>query len=458
MTDPAATPGRDAWGTRAGFILAAVGSAVGLGNMWRFSYVAAEGGGAAFVLLYLVLVGIIGIPLMTSELIVGRMSQESPVVAVKRLGGPAWAPLGWLFVACGFGILAYYSVIAGWTMRYAFDALRGGLPTDAGAYFQSVASGWPAIASHLLFMVITVAIVVFGVKRGLERAALILMPVLFLILVGLAAWAASLPGGGAGYAYYLRPQLRELLDPNIIRLAAGQAFFSLSLGMGALMTYASYLRSKENLAKEAATVALADFGVAFVAGLVIFPIIFNFGLETTIGLGREISDNTVGTLFIALPTGLQSLGSLGDVVVAAFFIMLFFAALTSAISLLEVVVSAVIDGWGWRRKEASLVFGFLIAIGGIPAAINIDFLGAADAFVGNFLLIVGGFFTAILVGYRLIGPADAELAQGMDNARARAAWAVFVRYVAPVLLLVVLYFMMPTAWRAFITIVTFGRG
>ncbi len=458
MTDPAATQGRDAWGTRAGFILAAVGSAVGLGNMWRFSYVAAEGGGAAFVLLYLVLVGIIGIPLMTSELIVGRMSQESPVVAVKRLGGPAWAPLGWLFVFCGFGILAYYSVIAGWTMRYAFDALRGGLPTDAGAYFQSVASGWPAIASHLLFMVITVAIVVFGVKRGLERAALILMPVLFLILVGLAAWAASLPGCGAGYAYSLRPQLRELLDPNIIRLAAGQAFFSLSLGMGALMTYASYLRSKENLAKEAATVALADFGVAFVAGLVIFPIIFNFGLETTIGLGREISDNTVGTLFIALPTGLQSLGSLGDIVVAAFFIMLFFAALTSAISLLEVVVSAVIDGWGWRRKEASLVFGFLIAIGGIPAAINIDFLGAADAFVGNFLLIVGGFFTAILVGYRLIGPADAELARGMDNARARAIWAVFVRYVAPVLLLVVLYFMMPTAWQAFITIVTFGRG
>jgi NSS family neurotransmitter:Na+ symporter len=477
MTDPAATQGRDAWGTRAGFILAAVGSAVGLGNMWRFSYVAAEGGGAAFVLLYLVLVGIIGIPLMTSELIVGRMSQESPVVAVKRLGGPAWAPLGWLFVFCGFGILAYYSVIAGWTMRYAFDALRGGLPTDAGAYFQSVASGWPAIASHLLFMVITVAIVVFGVKRGLERAALILMPVLFLILVGLAAWAASLPGGGAGYAYYLRPQLKELLDPNIIRLAAGQAFFSLSLGMGALMTYASgqaffslslgmgalmtyasYLRSKENLAKEATIVALADFGVAFVAGLVIFPIIFNFGLEATIGLGREISDNTVGTLFIALPTGLQSLGSLGDIVVAAFFIMLFFAALTSAISLLEVVVSAVIDGWGWRRKEASLVFGFLIALGGIPAAINIDFLGAADAFVGNFLLIVGGFFTAILVGYRLIGPADAELARGMDNARARAIWAVFVRYVAPVLLLVVLYFMMPTAWQAFITIVTFGRG
>jgi NSS family neurotransmitter:Na+ symporter len=458
MTDSAANQGRDSWATRAGFILAAVGSAVGLGNMWRFSYVAAEGGGAAFVLLYLVFVAVIGLPLMTSEFIVGRMSQESPVVAVKRLGGPGWAPLGWLFVFCGFGILAYYSVIAGWTMRYAFDALRVAIPSDTGAYFQSVASGWPAIASHLLFMVLTIAIVVAGVKRGLERAALILMPLLFLILVGLAAWAASLSDAGSGYAYYLRPQFNELLDPNIIRLAAGQAFFSLSLGMGALMTYASYLRSKENLAKEAGMVALADFGVAFVAGLVIFPIIFHFGLSGTIGLGQEISDNTVGTLFIALPTGLQSLGGFGDVVIAAFFVMLFFAALTSAISLLEVVVAAVIDSWGWRRRDAAIVFGFVIAVAGIPAAFNIGFLGAADTFVGNFLLIIGGFFTAVLVGYRLIGPADAELAQGLEDPRARVAWAFFVRYVAPVLLLVVIYFMLPTAWQAFITLVTFGRG
>jgi NSS family neurotransmitter:Na+ symporter len=458
MTAPAATPRRDSWGTRAGFILAAVGSAVGLGNMWRFSYVAAEGGGAAFVLLYLLFVAVIGVPLMTSEFIVGRMSQQSPLVAVKRLGGEGWAPLGWLFVFCGFGILSYYSVIAGWTMRYAFDAVRQAIPTDAGAYFQSVATGFPAIASHLLFMVITVAIVVAGVKRGLERTALILMPVLFLLLVGLAAWAATLSDAGAGYGYYLRPQLGELLDPNVISLAAGQAFFSLSLGMGALMTYASYLRSEENLAREAATVALADFGVAFIAGLVIFPIIFHFGLGTTIGLGGEISDNTVGTLFIALPTGLQSLGGFGNVVLAAFFIMLFFAALTSAISLLEVVVAAIIDGWGWRRKEAALVFGFLIALGGLPAAFNIDFLGAADTFVGNFLLIVGGFFTTILVGYRLIGPADAELAKGFENPAARQIWAVFVRYLTPVLLLVVSYFMMPKAWQAFLTIVTFGRG
>ncbi len=458
MTHPAATSSRDSWGTRAGFILAAVGSAVGLGNMWRFAYVAAEGGGAAFVLLYIVFVAVIGVPVMTSEFIVGRMSQESPVVAVQRLGGPQWAPLGWLFVFCGFGILSYYAVIAGWTMRYALDAVRGAISTDTGAYFQSVATGVPAIVSHVVFMALTILIVIAGVKRGLERAALILMPILFFLLVGLAIWAATLGGGGAGYGYYLRPQLGELLDPNVIRLAAGQAFFSLSLGMGAMMTYASYLTSKENLGREAATVALCDFGVAFVAGLVIFPVIFHFGLSGTIGLGGAISDNTVGTLFIALPAGLKSLGALGGVVLSAFFIMLFFAALTSSISLLEVVVSAVIDGWGWSRKQAALWFGIMIALAGLPAAFNIDFLGAADTFVGNFLLIVGGFFTAILVGYTISRKADEELAKGMENPTLRRAWAFFVRYLTPALLLIVILFMLPAAWRALLTLLTFGRG
>ncbi len=458
MTDPVPANSRDSWATRAGFILAAVGSAVGLGNMWRFSYVAAEGGGAAFVLLYIAFVAVIGVPIMTSEFVVGRMSQESPVVAVQRLGGPKWAPLGWLFVFCGFGILSYYSVVAGWTMRYAFDAVRGGLGTDTEAYFQSVATGAPAILSHLVFMVLTVFIVVAGVKRGLERAALILMPILFFLLVGLAIWAATLGDAGAGYGYYLRPQVRELLDPNVIRLAAGQAFFSLSLGMGAMMTYASYLTSKENLGREAATVAVADFGVAFVAGLVIFPVIFHFGLASTIGLGGGISDNTVGTLFITLPTGLKSLGTLGGIVLGAFFIMLFFAALTSAISLLEVVVAAVIDGWGWSRRQAAIWFGVLIALAGIPAAFNINFLDAADKFVGNFLLIVGGFFTAILVGYAIPQRADEELAKGLENPAPRRAWAFFVRYLSPALLLIVIWFMLPTAWRAVVTMLTFGRG
>ncbi|HEX9728469.1 MAG TPA: sodium-dependent transporter [Gemmatimonadales bacterium] len=444
---------RDSWGTRAGFILAAVGSAVGLGNMWRFSYVAAEGGGAAFVLLYLVFVAVIGIPLMTAEFVVGRMVHMSPVQALKRLGGDAWTPLGLLFVFCGLGILSYYSVIAGWTMRYAVDALRGAIPEDAGAYFGAVGTGWPAVVTHLLFMACTIFIVVGGIKKGLERTAIVLMPVLFLLLIGLAVWASTLEGGAAGYAYYLKPQLGELFNPQIITSAAGQAFFSLSLGMGALMTYASYLTSKENLGREAAVVALTDFGVAFVAGLFVFPIIFHFDLSATIGLGNPISDNTVGTLFISIPPALGSLGSIGNMITGAFFVMLFFAAITSSISLLEVVVSAVIDSWHWPRTKATLVFGLLITLLGIPSAFNLNFLDFADKLVGNVMLMIGGLFTALLVGYTVRPQADAELAEGMTNATARNAWMVFVRYVAPPLLILVLAFSIPDLITKFKTLV-----
>ena len=356
MAAPTTSPQRGSWGSHLGFLMAAVGSAVGLGNMWRFSYVAAEGGGATFVLLYLGFVATIGIPLMTSELIIGRMTQVSPVEALKRLGGSAWTPVAWLFVFCGFVILSYYSVIAGWTMRFAFDGIRGAIPEDTVKYFEAVGTGVPAVVALVLFMAITIVIVLGGVKKGLERAAVILMPMLFLLLVGLAIWAATLSAGGAGYAYYLKPQLNELLDPTIITSAAGQAFFSLSLGMGALMTYASYMRNQRNLAREAATIAVADFGVAFVAGLIVFPIIFHFDLGTAIGLGGAIQDNTVGTLFITMPAALQTLGDKGNLIVGAFFVMLFFDALTSSISLLEVVVTAIIDGWGWTRRKATLTF------------------------------------------------------------------------------------------------------
>ena len=447
--------GRDSWATRGGFLMAAVGSAVGLGNMWRFSYVAAEGGGAAFVLLYLVFVAFIGMPIMTSELVVGRMTQVAPVQALKKLGGPSWAPLGVLFAFCGFGILSYYSVIAGWTMRYALDAVRGVLPADAGGagdYFGAVGTGLPAIITHLLFMAITMFIVLRGVKRGLERAAVILMPMLFVILVGLAVWAGTLSGGGAGYAYYLRPQFAELLNPTIITDAAGQAFFSLSLGMGAIMTYASYIKTKENLARETVTIAISDFSVAFIAGLFVFPIIFHFGLQDAIGLGGALADNTVGTLFIAIPPALLSIPA-GQWVVAAFFVMLFFAALTSAISLLEVVVSAVIDSWSWERQKATLVFGSGVAVAGLASAMNLNVLNLLDKLVGTVLLMFGGLMTAILVGYKILPQADAELAQGLGSPALRKAWASFVRYVAPPVLFIVLIFSIPKVWTAFKTLV-----
>jgi NSS family neurotransmitter:Na+ symporter len=452
MTQPGSTT-RDSWATRAGFLLSAVGSAVGLGNMWRFSYQASEGGGAAFVVLYLLIVTLVGIPLMTSEFIVGRLAQESPARAVRRLGGKTWAPLGWLFVVSGLGILCYYSVIAGWTMRYAFDAIRNAIPSDTSAYFGMVASGWDAVGWHLLFMAITIAVVAGGVKKGLERGNLIMMPLLLLILVGLAVWAATLPGGAPGYGYYLRPHVDRLFDVDTLTRAAGQSFFSLSLGMGCMMTYASYLRSKENLGREATIVALSDSGVAFVAGLIVFPVMFAFGLNEQI---TQVGDSTVGALFITLPRGFEQLGRVGDYVDTAFFVMLFFAAVTSAISLLEVVVAWMVDS-GWNRVRATVISGVGIAFLGLPAAFNTTFLGNADALVGNFLLVVGGFFTAILVGYRLLPQADAELAIGLPNPAARRAWAALVRYVAPAILLVVIVFLLKPTWQAVVGLVTFAR-
>jgi NSS family neurotransmitter:Na+ symporter len=253
-----------------------------------------------------------------------------------------------------------------------------------------------------------------------------------------------LSGGGEGYAYYLRPRLSELLDPAIITDAAGQAFFSLSLGMGALMTYASYLKSKENLARETVTIAVSDFGVAFTAGLFIFPIIFHFDLVETLGLGGELNvDSTVGTLFIAMPAAVRSLGAMGDAVIAAFFIMLFFAALTSAISLLEVVVSAVIDSLHWTRKKAAIVAGTGIALLGIPSAFNLNVLDLGDKLIGTVLLMVGGLLTSILVGYKILPQAEAELSIGLDNPMAIKAWKSFVRYVVPPVLFVVLMFSIP---------------
>jgi NSS family neurotransmitter:Na+ symporter len=445
------TTERDSWATRMGFILAAVGSAVGLGNMWRFPYVVSEGGGAALVVLYLAIVALVGIPLMTAEFVVGRLSQQSPLVAVPRLGrSRAWAPLGWLFILGGFGILSYYSVIAGWTMRYAFDAIRNAIPSDTSAYFTAASTGLDAVLLHVLFMAMTIWIVVQGVRKGLERSVLVMMPILFLLLIGLAIWAGTIQGGSEGYAYYLRPSLEALGRPGILADAAGQAFFSLSLGMGALMTYASYLRSKENLSREATVVALSDFGVAFVAGLVVFPVIAAFALRDQVG------ESTMGALFIALPKAFEGLGRTGDIVDTAFFVLLFVAALSSAISLLEVVVTACIDRWGWRRGRAALLVGVVITLLGVPAALDTAFLGAMDQLMGNFLLLVGGLGTAILVGWRIFPEADAELAQGLTSPALRRVWGILLRYVAPVFLTAVIVSAWEPTWDAVKTLLGIG--
>jgi len=427
--------GREAFGTRLGFILAAVGSAVGLGNMWRFPYAVAEGGGAAFLVLYILMTLLVGIPVMLAEFTVGRGARLSPIGALGKVGGRRWKAVGYLFVAAGLVILSYYSVIAGWTVRYAVVGLISGFPADPGGYFQEIATGTPAVVYHLAFMLVTISIVMVGVERGIERAALFLMPALFLILVGLAIWGSRLSGGAAGYAFYLMPSFAELLDPQVLQAAGAQAFFSLSLGMGAMLTFSSYLSRDEDLAREGTIIAFSDFGVAFLAGLVVFPVIF------ALGLSGDVGESTVGALFISLPGAFVEMGGLGRIVGSLFFVALAVGALTSAISLLEVVTASLIDEFGVRRKAAAVSAGVVIALLGLAPAVSLDFLGLLDKIAGELFLVVGGFGICLLVGWKM-KDAGAELRKGASPGFARFGERALgmVKWVAPLILLYVIFF------------------
>jgi neurotransmitter:Na+ symporter, NSS family len=441
---PGEAGGRELWGTRIGFLLAAVGSAVGLGNMWRFSYATAEHGGAAFVIFYIFLTFLIGVPVMIAELGLGRSTRLSPIGALRKAGGSGWTPLGYLFVSAGFLILAYYSVIAGWVTRYAIDAVTSAFPADAGAYFGEVTSGLAPVLYHLLFMAITIFIVAGGVKKGIERVATLMMPLLALIIVGLAVWATTLVGAGEGYRFYLTPSFEELLSMETVASASSQALFSLSLGMGAMLTFASYLQRNTNLPREATIIALSDFGVAFIAGLVVFPVIFALGLQGAVG------ESTVGALFISLPGAFQAMGSTGNIVGALFFVALFIGAITSGVSLLEVVVASVIDESRIDRRKAAVVAGIFIALLGILPASDLNILGAMDAIASEVFLPVGALGLALLVGW---GPPSRNLEAFIEGAPAgirpfMSGWLWTLRVAVPPFIVLVLIQTIPAAIAA----------
>jgi NSS family neurotransmitter:Na+ symporter len=421
--------------------MAAVGSAVGLGNMWRFSYLTAENGGAAFVVLYLVVTLLVGLPVLLAELVVGRGSQRSPIRALVHYGGSAWKPLGFVFVAAGFLILSYYSVIAGWTVRYAGIVLFSGFDATIADRFGDIASGWDAFAFHLLFMAATVAIVAGGIKSGIERSAIVLIPALVLIVCGLALYAATLDGATQGYAYYLDTDFSKIRSLSVLKDATGQAFFSLSLGMGAMLTYASYLGREHHLPNESLVIAGADMAIAYVAGLVVFPLIFAYGLSD------EVGGSTVGALFITLPHAFAEMGAVGRAVGSLFFIALIVGALTSAISLLEVVVASAIDGLGWSRRRAAVWMGIAIAALGVPSAWNTDVLGVIDQIANNLFLLGGAFALAIFVGWVMKDPI-AEVRSGAEGIRWFFLWRIFLRFAVPLGLGFVLFQAVPDTWNA----------
>lgn len=449
-----AVAAREKWRTRWGFLFAAVGSAVGLGNMWRFSYLAAEKGGAGFVALYLAFTLLLGLPVMLAELTIGRGAQRGPISALAHYalaargmgtgersedGATAWRWLGAVFVAAGFLILSYYGVIGGWTLRYAFEAAFLGFATDPAGHFAEIASGFDSLGTQLAFMGLTMLIVSGGIGAGIERVARIAMPGLFAIMIGIALYAASLDGAGAGYAYYLNFDLEKALALDVVVAAAGQAFFSLSLGMGAILTFASYLPRESNLARETVVISLADFGVAFVAGLMVFPLIFALGMQS------QIEGGTIGALFVALPNAFASMGGVGRIVGGAFFLALVVGALTSAISLLEVIVSAAMDAFGWPRRRATLLGGVAVTLAGVWSAFRIDILDLADSVATNLFLVGGGLGIAIFTGWVMKDPV-AEASAGDEATAVYRIWRGLLRYVVPVALVFILWHSLPETW------------
>ena len=435
---------REQWTSRRGFVLAAIGSAVGLGNMWRFSYLAAENGGAAFVILYLAVTLLVGLPVLLAELVLGRGSQKSPIQALTHYGGRLWKPLGLVFVSAGFLILSYYAVIAGWALRYGLAAIASDFDPNAAERFGEVASGWDAFGYHLAFMAFTVFVVARGVSRGIERTSMMLMPMLFALVVGLAVYAATLDGASAGYAYYLGTDFSKLLSLDVLKDATGQAFFSLSLGMGAMLTFASYLGRDANLPRASVTIAGADIAIAFVSGLVVFPMIF------ALGLSADVSASTVGALFITLPKAFAEMGSVGRVVGVLFFAALIVGALTSAISLLEVVVSSAMDGLGWSRRQAGVLLGIAITALGAPSAWSTEILGAVDQVANNILLLGGGFALSIFVGWVMARPIE-EAREGAAGVAWFGSWRNLLRYAVPAFLFFVLvYDAIPSTFRTIV--------
>ena len=420
---------KEQWRSGLGFVLAAAGSAVGLGNLWGFAYRASQGGGGAFLLLYVVIVLLVCLPVLVAEMVLGRSTGQSPLLAPVTAAGRHWQPMGWLFVLAASGILAFYAVLMGWTGATLVQTLTQGLPADiasAEAFFAGLSGGRSALIGQLLSLVATAAVVAAGVRGGIERLSRWGLPLLFVLLIGLAVWAAGLDGASEGYrTFLLRWDNSQLQDPTTIRNAFTQAFFSIGTGIGCILAYSAYLSRRAQLPREAVAVVGMDTAVGLLAGMVTFPVVMSFGLQDV------ISGSTLGTIFIALPTGLGSLGATGQLVAVLFFALALIAAITSAVSLLEVPVACLIDRLGWSRSRAVWVSTALIFVAGLPAATSMEVLGWMDSVFGGLLLILGGLLLALLLGWVLPARFQEELSHSGSPIWLQRFLLVMLRWISP---------------------------
>ena len=420
---------REKWRSGLGFVLAAAGSAVGLGNLWGFAYRASQGGGGAFLFLYVLIVLVVCLPVLVAEMVLGRSTGQSPLLAPVAAAGRRWQPMGWLFVLAACGILAFYAVLMGWTGVTLLQSAFVGLPQDMGAaeeFFAGLSGGRTALLGQLISLLLTALVVAGGVQKGIERLSRWGLPLLFVVLIALAIWASGLEGAASGYrTFLLRWDGAQLLDPTTIRNAFTQAFFSIGTGIGCILAYAAYLDRRAHLPREALAVVGMDTAVGLLAGMVTFPVVMSFGLS------EVISSSTLGTIFIALPTGLSSLGVSGQVVAVVFFALAYLAAITSAVSLLEVPVACLIDRLGWSRSKAVWVSAAVIFVLGLPAATSLGVLGWMDSVFGGVLLILGGLLLAVLLGWVLPSRFEDDLSSSGAPKPVRQGLMLLLRWVAP---------------------------
>lgn len=357
---------RGGFSSRLGFIMAAAGSAVGLGNIWGFPFEVGEGGGAAFVVIYLMFCFILCFPVMATEIAIGRKTEKNPAGAFTALGYKNWSWVGKLGILAGVLILSFYNVIAGWAFGYIFEMAAGhfGGGEQFGAYTVQI---FKVGIYGILFMATTAFVVSRGISGGIEKAAKMLMPTLIVMILAMVIYGMTLDNAMDGVRFYLVPDFSKI-NASVIFNAMGQAFFSLSLGMGALITYGSYVNKKENIVSAAALITLADVGIAFLAGLMIFPLI---GFMS--GGTMEGAAGGPGLIFVTLPTIFGTLGSIGPVVGTIFFVLLCFAALTSTVSLLEVPVAYAVDEMKIKRSRAVWIVAAIIFITGIPSLLGFGY-------------------------------------------------------------------------------------
>ena len=445
---------RDTWSGRSGFVLAAVGSAVGLGSIWKFPYEVGSNGGSAFVLFYLAGLALVVIPLLMAEFAVGRRGGRDAVggiAAVAQAYGasPRWSWIGAVGVITGVLILSFYSVIGGWTLAYAFDTARTGLagssPGATQARFDALLAGPLRMALfHGLFMAITAAIVVRGVGGGIEAACKVLMPLLVVLLTGLALYAGSGGGFVATLEFLFRLDL-QTISPRAAIEALGLGFFSIGVGMALMVTYAAYADASIDLRRAAIATVVADTAISFLAGFAVFPLVFAHGLDPAGG---------PGLVFVTLPLAFARM-PMGTIAAVAFFLLLFVAALASAISLLELITALLIRRFGWRRTAATAAPALVCFTGGIATVLSfnrwahwhpLDFLpgfaqanwfDVLDRLTSDLLLPAGGFALAMLAGWVL--PAslfETELGlspRGTRRLRALLRWAAPAAIAAAVL-------------------------